>query len=683
MKLTRELTSDIDARLKKAVFVGRLTTEEELAYSMLEPVKVDSYDFITFHLKCLSDLPDEIAQYFAYQNKIFRGSTRSPNNLQKIKSQLVHNFSNLNPEDQRKRLQQSLENKLVLFSLSSSSTNLFLDILKVEEADEQAADEKYEIIPGPLLGVNERGGDFEERLKQGRPFVLPHHPDLLRGPSFLYLDKVLYSNLKLRTSGNPTTYYLQNPDEVRCLEVSHEFFNNVLIRQADQAYIVTSGYLAGLQREMKANSFSLHEAKDKRLERKKKQLLTGTIETMNIEHAPVVNEPADEPALVLALDAVQQLTAVREVSEAEFLDHLADNAISEGLYFDQADLTNLHLSLKTNMLTIIGGMSGTGKSQLALLYGETLGLEYGKNLKMLPISPSYHEPGDILGFLNPTTGEYLESETGLVSLLMEAEANPEQMYMFIFDEMNLAQVEHWFSPFISLLELEASKRLLRLYHSQKQCINAYPPEVKIADNVIFVGTVNFDETTKAFSHRLLDRANIITPRKLSFREVHSMQQDQTAGPYTTAPVSRTVFREGWMRSLDGNISDLTDDEISLMDEIHETMQQADSQLGISFRVVCAIAHYISNVPVLADGSLAISRETALDIQFKQRVLSKISGMEATIGRLVGEFHGDVYQEGELVRILQAVSSQKSSTFEHSLQMLKKKAKELTVHGYAN
>lgn len=674
MKLTRELTNDIETRLKKAVFVGRLTTEEELAYSMLEPVKEDSKEFLVFHIKCLSDIPDEISQHLVYQNKIFRGSTRSPNNLQKIRSHLVFDFDRLKPEQQKKKLQMSLKNKLVLFSLYSSSTNLFLDILKIEELEEQYFEDKYEIISGPLLGVNEKGGDFDERMKQGRPFVLPHHPDLFRNPSLIYLDKVLYSKGKIKTSGNPTTYYLQNPDEVRCLEVSHDFFNNVLLRQGDQAYVVASGYYQKLHREISANGFSLHEAKEKRLERKKKQLLMGKNETKGKENELIVMDRS-------------QKQVTREViggaSESIFLSNLLDNAITEGLYFDQTDLVNLHLSLKTNMLTIIGGMSGTGKSQLALLYGETLGLEYGTHLKMLPISPSYHEPGDILGFMNPTTGVYQESETGLVSLLMEAESNPEQMYMIIFDEMNLAQVEHWFSPFISLLELEKSKRNLRLYHSQIQCKNAYPSDVKIGDNIIFVGTVNFDETTKAFSQRLLDRANVITPRKLSFKEVRDMRQEQTPGTYVTTHISKSVFRDAWMSSLVGDITDLTDDEISLMDQIHGMMQQADSQQGISFRVIRAIAHYISNVPPLTDSSMTISRGTAIDIQMKQRVLSKLTGMEATIGSLVGIFIGEDYQEGLLASILLSASNQKISTFEQSIQLLKKKAKELTVHGYAN
>ncbi|NHN34382.1 hypothetical protein [Paenibacillus agricola] len=59
----------------------------------------------------------------------------------------------------------------------------------------------------------------------------------------------------------------------------------------------------------------------------------------------------------------------------------------------------------------------------------------------------------------------------------------------------------------------------------------------------------------------------------------------------------------------------------------------------------------------------------LDIQFKLRVLSKLSGMEATIGRLVGIFHDEDYREGLFGSILQSASSQKISTFEQSIQLL--------------
>ena len=172
-------------------------------------------------------------------------------------------------------------------------------------------------------------------------------------------------------------------------------------------------------------------------------------------------------------------------------------------------------------------MSGTGKSQLAKLYGETMGLQYGNELLMIPVSPSYHEPNDILGYLNPTTGVYYESETGLVDLLLKAQESPEQMFMVIFDEMNLSQVEHWFSPFISLLEVEEKNRYLNLFNENSYCVNPkYKSKIKIGDNVIFVGTVNFDETSKDFSDRLLDRTNVIVPTKMTFKESMDIMKEQ-------------------------------------------------------------------------------------------------------------------------------------------------------------
>lgn len=674
MKISREKTNDIDMNMKKAVFVGRLTTEEDLAYYALEPVREDNQEYITFHIKCLSAVPDEIASYMRNQSRIIRGSTRSVNNMQKIKSQLIPNFDRLKRDEQRRVLQQRLERKLVLFSLYTYNANLFLDIIKIEDIGEHKFEDKYEIIPGPQLSLKERRWEFEERMKGGRPFILPHHPDLFYSPRLVYYDKVLYGRLTLRTSGNATTYYLHNQEEARCMEVDEDFFEHIQLRHGDHIYVVGSGYYHKKLNELQTKGFSLQESKNRREEWNQRSLSAKNREESSIE-------PNQESTP--ASSAEQESSARGPAVEADFLTLLLGNAVRKGLYFDEKDLFNLHTSIKTNMLTIVGGMSGTGKSHLALLYGEALGLVYGRQLKLIPISPSYHEPGDLLGFMNPATGIYQESETGLTGLLMEAQSNPEQLYLVVFDEMNLAQVEHWFSPFISLLELEKNKRRLQLFHPSVKCSNDYPFEVEIGDNIIFVGTVNFDETTKSFSHRLLDRANVITPRKLSFKEVRGMQRDQSSGANAAEPISTSVFRNEWMNGSVGEISDLSEEEAELMDLLHDTLQHTDSQQGISFRVIRSIVHYLSNIPSLSSGEKAISRGTALDIQLKQRVLSKLSGMEAAIGALIGSFHGEKFEEGILTAILKSDSSQRISDFEQSIELLKKKAKELAAHGYTN
>ena len=105
------------------------------------------------------------------------------------------------------------------------------------------------------------------------------------------------------------------------------------------------------------------------------------------------------------------------------------------------------------MLTILGGIPGVGKSRFVQTYAEALGLQYGEELVWIPISPSYQEPHDLLGYLHPN-GTFIESETKLVRTLMKAKENPNQLYIIVFDEMNMSHIEHWFTRFYLFLNLK-------------------------------------------------------------------------------------------------------------------------------------------------------------------------------------------------------------------------------------
>ena len=103
------------------------------------------------------------------------------------------------------------------------------------------------------------------------------------------------------------------------------------------------------------------------------------------------------------------------------------------------------------MLTILG-IPGAGKSRFVQAYAEALDYNTGR-IGLIPISPSYQEPHDLLGYLHPN-GTFIESETKLVRALMKAKENQNQLYIIVFDEMNMSHIEHWFTPFLSVLQLE-------------------------------------------------------------------------------------------------------------------------------------------------------------------------------------------------------------------------------------
>lgn len=540
---------------------------------------------------------------------------------------------------------------------------VYAEIINVE--DIIPSEKGYIMIPSPELKNSETKEDFEKKIIGIRkPFTLPLYPNIFPTPEFLYYQDTIYQVL-LKKTLNITTYSQDDSEEVKYYTPVDEFFSkNVGARIDDLLYFFPVEKLIDL-RDLLEENISLNE-KYKSIHKK--------LDDEDLSYRTVEIVTTDEDTTYIK-------------SEIEFLELLEKNAKTRGLYYNKQDLYSFHISVKTNLLTVIGGMSGTGKSQLAKLYGETMGLQYGDELLMIPVSPSYHEPNDVLGYLNPATGIYHESETGLVDLLFKAEEFPERMFMVIFDEMNLSQVEHWFSPFISLLEIEENNRYLSLFNENSYSVNPkYKSKVKIGNNIIFVGTVNFDETSKDFSDRLLDRTNVIVPSKITFMEsldILTKQVDITED-IESLHVHTELFKDRWVRNQSKNkvLSVFTEKEIILLDRLHELLNKEDRQKGISFRVVLGMAMFIANIPILKNNSLIIDRRKAFDIQLTQRVLTKINGVSTYVEPLVGHIENEEFIPGSIANLLISEEGQEVSDFSYSLDFLKSKAKELNIYGYA-
>lgn len=168
------------------------------------------------------------------------------------------------------------------------------------------------------------------------------------------------------------------------------------------------------------------------------------------EEGPAIDEKVEEIEM-------SEETEEKPDREDEFLNRFSALASSKGLLYAEKDLINFHISVKSSRLTILSGMSGTGKSRLVRLYGEAMGLPDDR-IAVVPVRPSWMDDGDILGYADMKNMIYRPADTGLAELLLDAERHPEEMYIVCFDEMNLARAEHYFAQFISVLE----KRRIRL-----------------------------------------------------------------------------------------------------------------------------------------------------------------------------------------------------------------------------
>lgn len=370
------------------------------------------------------------------------------------------------------------------------------------------------------------------------------------------------------------------------------------------------------------------------------------------------------------------------MKEEQFINYFEQRCKALDLYYDKKDLYNFHTAMKTGNLVILAGMSGTGKSKLVQCYADALSLKK-EQLLFVPVRPYWQDDADVIGYLDTLNNVYRPGDSGLVNLLDHALKNNDQMHIVCFDEMNIARVEHYFSQFLSVLEMDENKRVLRLYNDELEPrvfnSNIYSPTIKILNNILFVGTVNLDETTHQFSDKVLDRANVINLNMIPFHEKLSLDK-----AYKGAQKSPHLEKEPLnFNAIDYN-SFRNKEKIGLLDmeakclwDIHLKLNTTNRNLGIGWRIAKQIAIYLNNLPK----SNELTREEAFDLQIIQRVITKIRGSEEQFKSLIGEFALDSNEviNSELLDILNQLPDKYKMN--QTRQLILEKSKEFKLYGY--
>jgi 5-methylcytosine-specific restriction protein B len=169
-------------------------------------------------------------------------------------------------------------------------------------------------------------------------------------------------------------------------------------------------------------------------------------------------------------------------------------------------------SLATKPFVILTGLSGSGKTQLALRFGEWLGND---RLALIPVRPDWTGPEQLLGYedaLLPSNGGKRGWHVPqALEFMLRAAQDPTSPYLLVLDEMNLAHVERYFADVLS--GMESVYPVLPNLSLEDDGIWRQSDDdktrIRIPENLFVVGTVNVDETTYMFSPKVLDRANTI------------------------------------------------------------------------------------------------------------------------------------------------------------------------------
>lgn len=311
-------------------------------------------------------------------------------------------------------------------------------------------------------------------------------------------------------------------------------------------------------------------------------------------------------------------------------------------------------AIKTKPFVILGGFSGTGKSQKVkeLAFATCPNNSHLRtsettpgNYLLLSVKPNWHDATEITGFRSSVNRNYYV--TDFMRFLIKAMHFPNVPFFVCLDEMNLAPVEEYFADFLSVIESRKKTSSGQIVtdaiipasvfneeYNDNFCIfdclgfermdrgmtddglhetllgkfiridliNKIKRDgLTIPSNVIIIGTVNMDDTTNSFSRKVIDRA-------MTFETVVGKFGDE----YFNSDVALNYVKN----PLKG--------ELFLSDEVRATQMIDEGRFILTKEEQTKILNFINNINEDLNGSpfkisYRILNETILLYRSKKRI----------------------------------------------------------------
>lgn len=342
--------------------------------------------------------------------------------------------------------------------------------------------------------------------------------------------------------------------------------------------------------------------------------LCGIVET----RSPVEKE-FDVPVIKLEGDKQDK----REQIITNVIEHLE----GYGRTSDFHAVSNLLTSVAQTQFTLFSGLPGTGKTSMAKLLGQSLGLR--NRCLTIPVARGWTSIRDIMGFYNSLSQSYVNAPNGFMELLkqLHKEKSAKGAAAFVvLDEFNLSQPEHYFSSFMEMADSELSTRTITTGDPSY-------PNICIPEHLRFIGTINNDESVQSLTPRMLDRACVINFDNFDLDRSDKLIIPQINIPdYLPTAISGTEF----IQLFQAETLNLTDNIRTVLSLIIDKLNEDDPRLGtpvsVSMRKIKAIAAY-QNIagPLMYEKPLG-----ALDYAVSQHILPLLNGYSENFGRRLDE-----------------------------------------------
>lgn len=332
-------------------------------------------------------------------------------------------------------------------------------------------------------------------------------------------------------------------------------------------------------------------------------------------------------------------SSIDNLNEVLWLDGVYEACKTYGVEFDKRIFYAFHTALKIqdwSTITVLAGVSGTGKSELPKLYAAFGGF----NFCSVAVQPNWDSQESMLGFFNSIDNKF-EPEDVLRFLVQCTEEDPnsesgvnysDYMSIVLLDEMNLAHVEYYFAEFLSKLETRRSQDKYDLPSvSVKLGAGIAPYRLNMARTILWTGTMNQDETTKSLSDKVLDRGIVINfprPTKLVGRE-KLKTIPQLIRNMDRPKMYKGTF-QGWVVRDLSTLNEWQRKELQSYKAIVESINAQLDGVGkaLGHRVWQSIEFYIVNYPTVralqeSSESHMIELKKEMKIAFEDQVVQKI------------------------------------------------------------
>lgn len=319
--------------------------------------------------------------------------------------------------------------------------------------------------------------------------------------------------------------------------------------------------------------------------------------------------------------------------EIEYLDSISKHMKEYGVEYPKRLLYAFHTALKSadfSPLSVLSGVSGTGKSELPKLYSHFGGF----NFLAEAVQPTWDSPESMMGYYNTIESKF-DSTNILKFLLQTSQSKNDMKYglkdsmnMILLDEMNLSHIELYFAEFLSKFEQRRGSTNINL--DIKLGAGMIMP-LPLDNNTLWIGTMNEDETTKSLSDKVLDRAfsiNFPRPDELKSRNIIKTLDEVKKFEY--------LHRDTWNNWIQKE-SIFTKENYKIIEDYKDITNQINKELSVTgkaigHRVWQSMEYYIQNHPLVIENKddeneLSKQVKLAFEEQLVQKVMPKLRGIE--------------------------------------------------------